>query len=92
MKLSETMQAALDAAKANGGRLERWSGGFWTYPGCTWEVKNLPMPTRVPEVHFGTQTIHALIDRAVVKISRRSHGEDRGYIVEVEVVEEAHSA
>lgn len=85
VKLSPTMQGALDVARQHGGRLERWSGGFWTYPGCASQTKNLPMPTLVPDWYVSTHTIHALIDRGVMRVSKRAHGD--GYTIEVEAVD-----
>lgn len=86
MKLSPTMQAALDMARTHGGRLERWPGGFWTYPACPHQVKNLPMPCKVPDQHVGAHTIHALRTRGLVRVSRCSEG-IVGYPTEVEVVD-----
>jgi hypothetical protein len=50
------MQAAVDLAQANGGKLLRYKGGFWSRAG--WLGKDV-------DKWFSTLTIRALVDRGV---------------------------
>lgn len=65
MKLSETMQEALDKLKEHGA-LERMPGGFWTYRDCPVKISH-PLGGQVPSWYAGTRTIEALVDRGVAK-------------------------
>jgi hypothetical protein len=78
------MAAALDVCKARGGgTLERWDGGFWTWPGCP--RKPAPVTVQygvfpVPEWWVGWTTVEALVTRELLVVSKRN---DRGFAVEV---------
>jgi hypothetical protein len=60
MKLSPTMQQAVDFAKANGGKLIRHAGGYWS--SADWGL------TSTGHIQsFGTTTAHALVTRGVAE-------------------------
>lgn len=69
VKLSATQQKALDCAKAHGGALERWTGGFWTFPGAPTVADHGGY--KVPAEHYGWPTIKALIDRGIFEVVGR---------------------
>lgn len=71
MKLSASMQLALDKAKEHGGELHRWPGGFWTYPGCDRIGRSYGDSSgySVPLWHCGTNTVMALVSRGVLEIT-----------------------
>ena len=54
--LSKQMQDVLDVATKHGGILERWPGGYWSYPGVKTKFGS-------PNWWTGTSTIHALVTR-----------------------------
>lgn len=58
-KLSPTMKDALAEGLAHGGVLERWRGGWWTYPGCPVK-KRTADGYDVPEWSCGVDTLRAL--------------------------------
>jgi hypothetical protein len=60
-KLSPVMQGCLDKIRTWGG-IERYAGGYWSRPGQQIEGRRPP-----PETWFGTQTVHALVDRELVE-------------------------
>ena len=66
MKLSDTMQKAVDLARK--GKLHRWPGGYWTDRTFDGTMKN-------PENYVGTQTVMALTNRGLADITDRL---DRG--------------
>ena len=75
LKVSPTMQKTLDNMREHGG-LERWQGGFWTYPGCAIHHRmeaNRAYPEGVPVpawwVDFGT--VKALLKRELIEITER---------------------
>lgn len=83
-KLSPTMAHALNKARFLGnGQLERWPGGFWTYPGCPWKQgTGQNARYRIPAWSVSTHTVDALLRRGLVK----SIEEQRpGWSVRVEV-------
>lgn len=65
-RLSKTMQTAMKLAGRNGA-LERWRGGWWTYPGAA--VARYSEGYAIPEEHTGAGTIHALIDRGLLFVA-----------------------
>ena len=68
MKLTSTMQAAADYAKAHGGALIRLPGGFWVRDGHTqwdgWQAQQT----------FGTPTVNALVSRGVAEYTEWRDG------------------
>lgn len=63
-KLSKVMQECLTKIKEHG-ILVRWSGGYWTRPGCP--VKSLYHgEVKIPEWFFTGSTIQSLIDRKII--------------------------
>jgi hypothetical protein len=68
--LSPVQQDAVDTARVSGGRLVRWPGGFWTYPGVA--LAEGGSSDRVPTWHVSTNTIKGLLRRgAVVEVDWR---------------------
>ncbi len=67
------MEAALAAVRREG-RLERWNGGFWTFPGCpVASVKARSSGAEpVPGWHCTFRTIQALLDRGLIYVSRKA--------------------
>jgi hypothetical protein len=64
------MEAALVVAKERGGGvLERWAGGFWTYPGC--DVQRSTSAYRLPAWYVGANTVQALVSRGVMRTTDR---------------------
>lgn len=68
-KLSLVMAGALLTLKEHGA-LERWPGGFWTYPGCD-VIGSCPgwggSVLKVPAWHVSAGTIHALVNRGLAR-------------------------
>ena len=57
MALSSTQQQAVAKIRADGGKIERWPGGFWTTPGMTFVQRN---GYRAPDWYVTVQTIAVL--------------------------------
>jgi hypothetical protein len=68
MKLTATMQEAVDFASAHGGVLIRLPGGFWVRDGHTqwdgWQAQKT----------FGTPTVQALVSRGVAEYTQWADG------------------
>lgn len=84
MKLSATQQGAFDRIRADGGRIERLPGGFWTTP----STPRRPKPGAgyvVPDWSVGTQTVEALAKKGLIEESRRAPNGHFGFAVEYRV-------
>jgi len=57
VKLSPTQEQAVAVISANGGKIERWAGGFWTTPGMTFVQRT---GYRAPDWYVGAPTIAVL--------------------------------
>jgi len=65
--LSTTQHEAVLMLSRNGGRIERWPGGFWTYPGCVSSTAKGPGWTyRVPVWWVPTQTVRSLLRKGLL--------------------------
>lgn len=74
IKLTPTQEEIVDAMRVHGGNLERWRGGFWTYPGV--EVvghRSGDMLYPVPAVSWQMKSIEALVRLGVVEVSPPEH-------------------
>ncbi len=81
--LTKVMLAALAFARANGGKLHRHAGGYWTRP----EPMSFRNHKRNVD-YFGTQTINSLIARGLVAAeTTRRYGSP--FHVRVTVIEPA---
>lgn len=83
--MSPHQQEALDQAKAAGGKLVRWPGGFWTVPGCSVQ-RHVKDPVwgdhDVPTWWARTATVKALIRSGAVRVTEEARP---GFAVAVEV-------
>lgn len=61
MRLTVQQIEAIHVASDHGGRLERWLGGYWTYPGCP-QHKIRPCP----EWYAETYIIGALVRKGLL--------------------------
>lgn len=77
--LSPAMLAALDHARAHGGELSRYPGGFWSH--ADWKG------SRSGEIWFGESTVNALIARKRVEVSEWKRGAIASFPIRVRVVE-----
>lgn len=79
MKLSPTQEEALKMMKEKGGgRLVRWPGGFWTYPGADGKAVygfGGFFEYFRPEWSCSTNTVRALAKKGLVEI-RYSYGRE----------------
>ncbi len=80
-KLSDTQRALIDHIKP-AGRIERRPGGFWCAPGTPNDERG------VPAIWFGTQTVEALANRAVLIVSQHKESHGRSFAVEYQLKEE----
>ena len=71
-RLSPKMVEALDVARAHGGELVRWPGGFWTWPFCPRD-SNQPL-FHVPSWHTSTHTIKAIVARGLMEPTEGGQG------------------
>lgn len=76
MELSETMRAAFDYAKVNGGVLVRYPGGFWAKQG--WRAKDQPW--------FGAGTVEGLVRRGVAVYTQHQTGRNGSFPVRAKLV------
>lgn len=69
-KLSKVQLETIEIAKNNGGFLERWQGGFWTYPHA--EVKHINCEhgkdVNVPVWYCGISTVNSLINKNILEV------------------------
>jgi hypothetical protein len=89
-RLSPAQELALRFVAANGGRLVRLPGGFWTYPGCP--VESRPYGDDVPTDYVRTNTVRALVVRGELvetehRTSRTISGRPTQYAVAVSLPE-----
>ena len=63
--------------------LVRWSGGYWTRPGCP--VKTIWDEVKIPEWHYTGNTINALIERGVIIATDLNRNTATGEYYPVEV-------
>jgi hypothetical protein len=75
---SSVMQRALDDAKANGGRLYRWPGGYWLS-----RLKAFGEASPAAKTYHTTGTINALIDRRLLIDTGSRDERGQPWIVEV---------
>lgn len=76
-ELSETMQAAVEFAKAHGGKLKRFPGGFWCGDSFT----------RYGE-HYGTPTVQGLVSRGVMRYTEYQAGRNGKFPIVAELEKE----
>ncbi len=77
--LSYTMELAEQAARANGGRLHRHRGGYWT------PSKNPNSPSTME--HYGTSTIDGLVRRGLAYYSDHRRGRSGEFPVEMTLID-----
>lgn len=66
-KLSLTQNDCVEAAKASGGVLKLYPGGFWSAPDV--EIKtNLGLGQRIPSWYFSTNTVRALLKKNIFEV------------------------
>lgn len=64
--------------------LVRWSGGYWTRPGCP--VKTLyDGEVKLPEWHFNWGTIKSLMARELIVSTQKRYDSYSGKYIDVEV-------
>ena len=80
MKLSVTMQKALDFANQHGGKLVRYPGGFWMQEGFKTDNH-----TWMNRRWFGTSTVQALVARQEMWYSRWQTGRNGEFPIEATV-------
>lgn len=83
-KLSTVMQAAVDHARENGGKLCRYPGGFWMKPGLDWQATE--RGSLVDGVWFGTTTVQALIQRKAAEVSKWNQNARGKFAVEITII------
>jgi len=71
-ELSASMVAALAFALEHGGRLERFQGGYWSYPEC-------PRDRGLPTQHLSTPTMEALVKRGYLQYVDWRQGKKRKF-------------
>ena len=76
MKLSPTMQAAVEAAKQGGAVLKRYPGGYWAGLGWT-----------DGDPYFGTTTVDALVARGAARYSDWKEGRNGRFPIEITLTE-----
>lgn len=70
--LSPPMREALDKAKTHGnGKLVRYPGGYWTFPGAEWAGS-------APVWWAGTSTVQALVTRGQLEYTKQMHRRRHG--------------
>lgn len=90
-RLSDTQKEVVKVMKEKGGKLIRWSGGFWTFDGAKGEDHyglNGELLYRLPEWHCGTNTVKALAKKYVVTIINDDRGMPKMAFLNNEVVED----
>jgi len=70
-RLSAIMIEAIRAARAHGGSLVRWQGGFWTYVGCPKKADAWPRGEAIPSWYVEAHTINALVRRGAADVTER---------------------
>lgn len=76
-KLTPTMRFAITYTKGIGGRLVRYSGGFWAMPEWNWRDR-----------HFSTGTIAALVTRGLAEYTAFHVGRGGSFPVEITLTTE----
>lgn len=88
MKLTPTMQAALDFARAHDGKLTRHPGGFWCGPSGVGGYIDESGEYRAHGRWFGTSTVHALVSRGVMQYTAwQPSSKHRPFPIEASVVD-----
>jgi hypothetical protein len=74
MKLTPTMQAAVNHAQKHGGALVRWPGGFW-----------YAVDQQGSGYSFGTPTVQALVSRGVAEYTEWQEGRNGKFPIRADV-------
>ena len=75
VKLTPTMQAAIEYARARGGVLVRWPGGFWMRVDADYAF----------DESFGTPTVQALVTRGLATYTDWKDGRRGRFPIRVEL-------
>ena len=79
MKITKEQHKALDLLDREG-KIVRYDGGFWSFPGV--ELKSGYGGLVCPVEHVGTNTIKALIKKEIIKPSRMGKSKHGEYPIE----------
>jgi hypothetical protein len=74
--LSTNMQLALECARAGGGSLHRWPGGYWY---------NHKPPLHAMATSYGTTTVHALVERGAMIYTKMQAGRSGPFPIEASI-------
>lgn len=84
LQLTPEMERARASARAHGGKLARYPGGFWVAGEFN------PAQDPRPAVHFGTSTVEALVNRGLMAYTDfKYRGDGSSFPIMAELTEPA---